>query len=101
MYRSMTVSELKLVCKRFSLKKYSKLKKDALIEFIVSNLDAYTPADIPAQHPVDEDTSDVTVEMVSKMTVAKMKALCKSRNIKGYSKYKSRCDLMQFVQSQL
>ena len=105
-YDSMTVSELKAVCRENSITGYSKLKKVDLLELVKTTMtenendsdsDPDSNSDSGSDSDSESDDDDQEVDYDS-MTVAQLKALCKDNGISGYSKLK-KVDLIELLKS--
>ena len=110
----MTVKELKAECKKTGVEKYSKLKKNELIEklslakgklsseVVVDDDSDNEDEPVPSNSDYENDTEDGEVvddEEVdySKMTVKDLKAECKKKGLEKYSKMK-KAELVEILQ---
>ena len=92
-YDSMTVAELKKVCKDNNISGYSKLKKDELLELVNTTM-------VERGEESDDANSDDEVGDYDSMTVTELKTLCRDNGISGYSKLK-KDDLLELVKTAL
>ncbi len=84
---SMSLQELKTICKKKGLKGYSNYSKIKLALFIQGNGEI-----------VEEENEEIlNEETLSKMTMVKLKDICKEKNIKGYSTQKSKPKLVSYI----
>ena len=89
-YSKMSVANLKDLCKSRNIKLSAKSKKDDIVAVLEKD-DAEkvgNPEHVSEPEPVSEPDIQSTQVDYSKMTVANLKDLCKSRNIKFSSKSK-------------
>ena len=92
---TMNLTELKAECKKRNIKNFSKLKKDQLVTLLTTgelpanvetaaNVETIANAEIVA-NAANAETVEKTI---NEMTLLELKAECKKRNIKNFSKLK-------------
>ena len=82
MSKKITVVELKKICKRKGIKGYSKMKKATLLKHCKKSPSPKKPS------PKKPSPAKKSPKKSPKQTVAQLKARCKRKGIKGYSKMK-------------
>ena len=83
---SKTMKQLKAMAKEMKLKGYSKLKKDALVQFITENVEGIVEEVVVVDAPVEEEA--VVVPDLTKLTIKELKKMAKALGKRGYSKMK-------------
>ena len=91
--KTLSSVKLKQICKSRKLKKYSKLKKEELIQLILNQEEC-------VEEEIQEDIKEnYDEESLKRMSSVKLKQICKSRKLKKYSKLKKE-ELIQLILEQ-
>ena len=91
---TMNLTELKAECKKRNIKNFSKLKKDQLLTLL-------TTGELPpstVETVANAETVANVEKSISEMTLLELKAECKKRNIKNFSKLKKE-DIVNLLQN--